>query len=210
MKCAAPGLARRGAGDRNAGADQIAERRGVDVPPPRVRALLAQIAELPVDAVLGHHPHVLQGAERRGRMLVLYSLGDAVFNCHAGDFTAEVAAQRRLESGVFTLRFAHDAHGLMFEPTRLDPDGIPGAASGGQAVRWESLCEALADADAHFREVGAPMLLKYELQSLMTYVRQGRWDRVVRLLGAIRPRHLSTLWMAIARGRSGIRRGEST
>jgi len=177
----------------------------VDYPPPRVLELARLMAEAGADVVLGHHPHVLQGAERRGRTLLAYSLGDAMFNCRAGDFHAEVAAEKRLESGVFTVRFAERAHGLELLPMRLDADGIPSPAEAadGEAIRarWHSLGEGLADGDAAFARESASTLLQYELQSLATYVRQGRWGRVVRLLGQVRPRHLPVIWNALRRGR---------
>jgi hypothetical protein len=164
------------------------------------------------DVVLGHHPHVLQGAERRGRTLVLYSLGDAVFDSRSGDFEAAVAAESRLESGVFTVRACERAHGLDFAPLALDREGFPAApgeaAERAQAERFARLSSGLAEAGARFAAEGAPKLLQYELQSLGTYVRQGRWDRVAKLLGSVRPRHLPLLWQAVARrGRGRSRPG---
>jgi len=175
----------------------------VDYPPPRVTELARAFAAGGADVVLGHHPHVLQGAERRDRALVLYSLGDAVFNSRSGDFEATVAAATRLETGVFTIRACEGAHGLDFEPLALDRDGFPlapaPAAARAQEQRFAALSAGLADAGARFAAEGAPKLLQYELQSLGTYVRQGRWDRVAKLLGSVRPRHLPLLWQAVAR-----------
>jgi len=182
----------------------------VDYPPPRVTDLARALEAGGADLVLGHHPHVLQGAERRGRTLVLYSLGDAVFDSRSGDFEAAVAARSRRESGVFTVRACSGAHGLELAPLLLDRDGIPCApgedAAGAQAERFASLSAGLADAATRFAAEGAPKLLQYELQSLGTYLRQGRWDRVAKLLGSVRPRHLPLLWQAVARrgrGRPG-------
>jgi Bacterial capsule synthesis protein PGA_cap len=175
----------------------------VDYPPPRVTELARAFEAGGADVVLGHHPHVLQGAERRGRTLVAYSLGDAVFNGRSGDFEAEVAAKLRLESAVFTVLACDGAHGLEVAPLLLDRDGFPAApgaaAERAQAERFAKLSAGLADAAARFAAEGAPLLLRYELQSLGTYVRQGRWDRVVKLLGSVRPRHLPLLWQAVVR-----------
>jgi hypothetical protein len=184
----------------------------VDYPPPRVTELARAFADGGADVVLGHHPHVLQGAERRGRALVLYSLGDAVFNSRSGDFEATVAATTRLETGVFTVRACDGAPGLDVAPLALDRDGFPVApgpeAARAQADRFAALSAGLADAAARFAAEGAPKLLQYELQSLGTYLRQGRWDRVAKLLGSVRPRHLPLLWQAVARrGRGRTRPG---
>ncbi len=179
----------------------------VDYPPPRVLETARLLAASGADLVLGHHPHVLQGAERIGRTLVLYSLGDAVFNCRAGDFHAQVAAEKRLESAVFRLCAASEAHGVGFAPLRLDDDGVPSApeapALAAAAARWERLSHGLADGERAFAREGASTLLRYEVQSLATYVRQGRWGRVLRLLGSVRPRHLPLLWQAVRRGGGG-------
>lgn len=179
----------------------------VDYPPPRVLEMAQLFAEAGADLVLGHHPHVLQGVERRGRTLVAYSLGDAVFNCRAGDFHAEVAAQKRLETGVFTVRFAEVAHGIEIDPIRLDDDGLPTRPTPTEAAaalqRWRVISDGLTDAGAAFARESASTLLKYEMQSLATYVRQGRWGRILRLLGQLRLRHVPVLWHAITRRGSG-------
>jgi poly-gamma-glutamate synthesis protein (capsule biosynthesis protein) len=177
----------------------------VDYPPPRAVEAARALVEAGADVVLGHHPHVLQGVERRGRSVVLYSLGDAAFNCRAGDFHASVAAGTRLESAVFRIEAGADAHGVEALPLKLDDDGFPrapGAAdAAAQGERLARLSTGLADAAAAFAAEGAPRLLKYELESLWTYVRTGRWGRAVRLLGALRPRHLPLLAQALS-GRS--------
>lgn len=175
----------------------------VDYPPPRVLETARLLASAGVDGVLGHHPHVLQGAEHIGRTLVLYSLGDGVFNCRAGDFHAQVAAEKRLESAVFRFEAGTERHGVSFGPLRLDDDGIPRAAGPEDpavaVARWKSLCDGLAEGERAFARDGAATLFRYEWQSLATYVRQGRWGRVARLLGSVRPRHLPVLWNALAR-----------
>jgi hypothetical protein len=173
----------------------------VDYPPPRVTEMARAIVDAGADVILGHHPHVLQGVERRGRAAVLYSLGDVAFNCHAGDFHAEVAARTRLESAAFTVTAGPDGIAVDAEPLRLDADGFPSACgpadAAAQFARLASLGSGLADAGRAFAAEGAPLLLKYELQSLRTYLRQGRWDRVGKLLGQLRPRHVPLLWQAV-------------
>ena len=186
----------------------------VDFPPPRVTEAAGALLTAGADIVIGHHPHVLQGAQRRGRGLVLYSLGDAVFNCRAGDFHAQVAVEKRLESGVFTILVASEAMGLELTPTKLDDDGFPRSLTSEQRqaplARFAALSEGLADAARSFAANSAPTLLQYELQSLGTYLRQGRWDRVFKLLGSVRPRHLPLLWAAVsARGKRPATRERS-
>lgn len=179
----------------------------VDYPPPRVTALARAFAEAGADVVLGHHPHVVQGAERRGRALVLYSLGDAAFCATAGDVEAGVARDVRRESAVFTVEVGDGEGGVEAHPLRLDADGVPGdpgpEAAAAQGARLAAISEGLGRAAEAFAAEGAPRLLQYELQCLGTYVRGGRWDKVFGLLCAVRPRHLPLLLQAVKRGRSG-------
>ncbi|HYM80505.1 MAG TPA: CapA family protein, partial [Candidatus Limnocylindria bacterium] len=174
----------------------------VDYPPPRVLELAETLAAGGVDLVLGHHPHVMQGYRRSGRTLALFSLGDACFNARAGDFEASAAAVSRRESGVFTALVAATP-GLLFEALRLDDDGVPRGVAEAEAAsfaaRLARLSHGLAEGAEGFRRESAPQLLRYELESARQYVRQGRWDRLARLVVGLRPRHLPVLWQALRR-----------
>jgi len=180
----------------------------VDYPPPRVLDLADALERGGADVVLGHHPHVLQGWRRAGRCLTLFSLGDVVFDARAGDFEARAAAAARRESAVFTIHVA-DSPGLDALPLALDADGWPQAPEAGRAraqlERLAALAAGLAQARERFAREGAPRLLDYELESLGHYLRQGRWDRIARLLGSLRPRHLPLLWQALRRRGGGPR-----
>jgi poly-gamma-glutamate synthesis protein (capsule biosynthesis protein) len=175
----------------------------VDYPPPRVLDLAEKLAALPLDAVIGHHPHVVQGVRHFGGVPVLFSLGDAVFNARAGDFEATVSSARRRETGVFTLVVGSDARTVEYTPLWLDDDGIPvvpdAAAADALRARIRELSAGLEHARERFADHGAPTLLRYELQSLGSYVRQGRFDKALRLIASIRPRHLPLLWQAVRR-----------
>lgn len=174
----------------------------VDYPPPRVLELSRALVEGGADVVLGHHPHVTQGARHEGRSLVLYSLGDFAFHPAAGDFEATVASDARRLTGVFTVEVA-ERHGLEVTPFTIDGDGVPRAAdaAGAAAVaeRMTRLSAGLDEAAERFAAESAPTLLRYELESVGNWIRQGRVDRVARLLLSVRPRHLPLLWQALRR-----------
>jgi poly-gamma-glutamate capsule biosynthesis protein CapA/YwtB (metallophosphatase superfamily) len=175
----------------------------VDYPPPRVLELARALAEGGADLVLGHHPHVLQGARREGRTLTLFSLGDAVFDGGAGDFQASVGAARRRESAVFVALIGDQAPGLEAQPLTLDQDGVPAgvtpATAADRARRLAELSAGLEAGAQRFHAEAAPQLLRYELEALGHYARQGRWDRILKLLGTFRPRHVGLLWHALRR-----------
>jgi poly-gamma-glutamate synthesis protein (capsule biosynthesis protein) len=174
----------------------------VDYPPPRVVELAAALAAGGADLLIGSHPHVTQGAQRIGRTLVLYSLGDACLDPRAGDVEAKTASDARRHAAVFTTLIA-DLPGLEVEPFVLDDDGCARAPSPTESAagldRLRRLSEGLGDALERFRRESAPQLLRYELESAGQYLRQGRIDRLARLVGGIRPRHLPLIWQALRR-----------
>jgi poly-gamma-glutamate synthesis protein (capsule biosynthesis protein) len=52
----------------------------MSTPSPRIRAAYRRLVDAGADAVIGHHPHVVQGAERYKDALIAYSLGNLVFD----------------------------------------------------------------------------------------------------------------------------------
>jgi poly-gamma-glutamate capsule biosynthesis protein CapA/YwtB (metallophosphatase superfamily) len=51
----------------------------IPFPPPYIVEAYRALSEAGADCVIGHHPHVPQGLEMRGRRLIAYSLGNFVF-----------------------------------------------------------------------------------------------------------------------------------
>ncbi len=174
----------------------------VDYPPPRVLELARVIEEGGADLVLGHHPHVLQGFRRKGRCLTLFSLGEAAFNSRSGDFHASLASELRRESAVFTALLAEEP-GVEIAPLWLDVDGFPGPAEPARArtieERLRRISARLDQAGERYHVESAPQLVGYELEKFSTYVRQGRFDKIVRMIGTLRPRHVPMLWHAMRR-----------
>lgn len=52
----------------------------MSTPSPRIRAAYRRFVDAGADAVIGHHPHVVQGAERYKDALIAYSLGNLLFD----------------------------------------------------------------------------------------------------------------------------------
>ncbi|MBN1241971.1 MAG: CapA family protein [Spirochaetales bacterium] len=79
-------------------------------------------------AVLGHHPHVLQGVERYGRGVILYSMGNFVF---------DMEADSTYDSAAFVLTLAEGGvEALEIRPLRIDRGlWAPRAASGPEGER---------------------------------------------------------------------------
>src|SRR5262249_46937342 len=154
--------------------------------------------------VVGHHPHVLQGIERRGRALVAYSLGDLAFDPSAGRFRAEVGREKRRQGGVATLALASGTHGLRFAPLSQDGDFVPRSPDPAEAQgildRLRALSAGLAEGRERFARNSGPELVRYELQSLVDKLRRGHVGEAAKLLLAVRPRHLPILWSWVMRG----------
>jgi hypothetical protein len=67
-----------------------------DVPTQRQVDVARAAIDAGADLILGHHPHVLQGAEIYKNRLVLYSMGDFVFDARTAD---------EAESGIFEVYY---------------------------------------------------------------------------------------------------------
>ncbi len=118
-------------------------------PLPQHRQILHCLVDEGADLILGHHPHVLQGIERYGRGVIIYSLGNFVFDIA---YEAE-EAQTRPEASVL---LGHAVEGASLDmlarsvifrcelnrggitdfeliPIRLNHQGQPAAATGSEA-----------------------------------------------------------------------------
>jgi poly-gamma-glutamate capsule biosynthesis protein CapA/YwtB (metallophosphatase superfamily) len=100
-------------------------------PSPAQRRLARALVAAGADVIVGHHPHVVQGIERIGSSVVMYSLGNFVFS--------NFEWQYRLENGTpvktTTILTEEDRQGLLarltrsrdrqlslqLHPTRIDP-----------------------------------------------------------------------------------------
>jgi poly-gamma-glutamate capsule biosynthesis protein CapA/YwtB (metallophosphatase superfamily) len=96
------------------------------LPAPAELALFERLAAAGVDLVVAHHPHVLRGVQRLGRMLVFHSLGNLLFDS-AHHLTAE--------SGVARVTLERDGAARRIvaaelAAVRIGDDGLPRPATG--------------------------------------------------------------------------------
>ena len=90
------------------------------------RLLAQQLLDAGADAVIGHHPHVLQPVEVVGGKLVAYSLGNFVWHARSGILG---------ETGVLRIDFDGDeVTAWEFHPHLLDSNGAPAPAESGDRV----------------------------------------------------------------------------
>ncbi len=91
-------------------------REGKNLIEPYQRELAHAAVEAGADAVVGHHPHVLQGFEMIGEVPVYYSLGNFVF---AGNWNP-----RRKDAGLLELIARKDGEGKKSVKARLIPISV--------------------------------------------------------------------------------------
>ena len=90
------------------------------------RSLARQLLDAGADAVIGHHPHVLQPVVFTGEKLVAFSLGNFIW---------EPRQHMSGETGVLQIDFEGDrVVGWTFHPHLLDGDGVPVPADSGPRV----------------------------------------------------------------------------
>lgn len=78
------------------------------------REVARALVDAGADAILGHHPHVLQGAEFYRGVPILYSLGNFIF---------DMVSPKTYESAAATLRFERGARtNLRLLPLRIDAE----------------------------------------------------------------------------------------
>jgi len=102
-----------------------------DVPTHRQADVARASIDAGADLILGHHPHVLQAAEVYKRRLILYSMGDFVFDARSAD---------EAEGGIFEVYY-RPGKGLKLwmapvriMPSRMGPE-YPAAAERDQTLR---------------------------------------------------------------------------
>jgi len=128
------------------------------LPSPRIRRAYRAFVEAGADAVIGHHPHVVQGIEKYGDGLIAYSLGNLVFDSDyvSAYKTTEIGFLLKLEIG------KHRIHQSEVVPYRLEPDYIVAPLQG----------ESFQDFRAHFE--GLSQMLGDESKY------QSEWEKNVR------------------------------
>lgn len=120
----------------------------IDRPAPDEIAIAHRIVDAGADLIIGHHPHVLRGIERRGRATIVYSLGN---------FVCDMIWDERLRETAMP-RFRLTAGGAELErlvPLRVNDDYQPAPLAGEDAARLLARVGGLSEA-LEARAAGAP------------------------------------------------------
>lgn len=175
-------------------------------PSPMQRDMARQLIDAGAAAVIGHHPHVLQGAERFGSGVAAYSLGNFVFDefdwsCVASDLTlvrqrSTLSADNR-KGVIATLEWSADNELVTsFAPTRVDEDG-----------------QVRLDSDPRRRDqmdrLSAALRLPAYRFAWAGYAARREWTlrlgdrlslpKIAANVSRVRPRHVRELWVSLHR-----------
>ena len=114
-----------------------------DAPAPVQQRLARAAVDAGALLVLGHHPHALQGWEWYGDGLIVYSLGNFVFDLDADDL--ENLGERAFQTAVYSITFSADSIlDITIEPVFIDVDeNRPRPASGDEAAAIRERIAAL-------------------------------------------------------------------
>jgi poly-gamma-glutamate capsule biosynthesis protein CapA/YwtB (metallophosphatase superfamily) len=113
----------------------------IPFPPPYVVEAFRALAEAGADCVVGHHPHVPQGLEKRRGRLIAYSLGNFAF------FQPPPLHYRRTGYGLSLEVRAGRLSSYRIHPYRISERGLR-ALDGGEERRF---CETLRRVSAPFK-----------------------------------------------------------
>lgn len=140
----------------------------IDRPAPDEIKVAHAVVDAGADVVIGHHPHVLRGIERRGRGIILYSLGNFVCDMVWGEPLRETAiAKLRLTQ--------RGAELTQLVPARVNDHYQPEVLSGPAAQRLLSRIETMSHELEHRQ--GAPAETQHDYEQAAEAAQQANRSR---------------------------------
>lgn len=176
-----------------------------------------QMIDAGADAVVGHHPHVLQGIERYSHGVIAYSLGNFVFDQHEPELKLRALArsamtqiggqaldptdQRMAESVILqvSLRVGQPpdySPNPVYINDRYQPVLMEESEADELRRRLDTLSSTLSELDSREIQLMDAIALKARVRKL--------WHSPTALL-RLRPRHLRAIWRSIVRSALGGR-----
>ena len=182
-------------------------------PTPAQKSIARQLVEAGADAILGHHPHVLQGIQRINESVIAYSLGNFLFDdfmwkpCEGYNemmFTLSVSNRR----GMILQMSWNETKNLECSEvfTRINADGhiVP---------------DSVSDRTAEFKTISKGINRPLYSYWWRLYALSREWDlrvkhklnfeRIRGNIWKIRPRHIKELMQSLRKS-TNIARGKST
>lgn len=170
-----------------------------DYPRLEDQGLARRLCDAGATIVLGHHPHVLQGVERRGRSLVAYSLGEILFDPASGHVVNRTADQVRRESMVLRVELDEGGAGAWeCRPTLRDDASLhpvpPGDEDRARIIdRITRISAPLVSGrldGAEVQEQNALRTAGHEWDVFVHHLRKGHVGILFKWILRLRPRHI--------------------
>jgi poly-gamma-glutamate synthesis protein (capsule biosynthesis protein) len=148
------------------------------LPTPFIIRGLRELVDAGADVVLGHHPHVLQPAERYHGGVIIYSLGNFVFDNRRYGDRAELAAA----TTVFDVRLTLEDGGVAavdyaYLPARIDADFRPRPLSGEEAGRF---LERMVELERGLETIDSHAVDRRRLENMTRELHQKSFKTIVR------------------------------
>jgi poly-gamma-glutamate synthesis protein (capsule biosynthesis protein) len=166
-------------------------------PEPYFVRLAHQLVDAGATVVVGHHPHVPQGLQRRGHGLIAYSLGDFLFDLprRPGDMTARQGQFNVLHPILEVKLEAGAVRDFGMHWLTRQADGRYTTAQGHSSLHIEEefrgLCQVLEDNPEYERHIRA--VYRAELKDMLYYFPLGYCRRLRR--GGSRPLKAFLWWL---------------
>lgn len=169
-----------------------------DYPKREQQILARRIIDAGADAVLGHHPHLIQGIESHGHGMIAYSLGEILFDPSSGYVEATQVADLRKQSMILELQVSSEDTTAEVIPVYAGEDLRP-APCGKEMeneilTRLRNISSVLPEYDIDFDRHLSERTTGHEMKVLMSNLRRMNIGYVARKLTRVRFSHIKGLF----------------
>ena len=170
-----------------------------DYPHPSDIEKAHKIIDTGASAIIGHHPHVVQGVEAyRGRP-IFYSLGNLIYDPYAERVFVRKALEARLQAIIARVTFSdHDVSGWRVIPFNLGREKRPLRMSADEEEafyqRFQMLSQRIGQAGEAFYDQVVDRLLERELRTIWLLARRTKGKSLLKTLSSLRWRHYRVLF----------------
>ena len=168
----------------------------MDYPNDEGIALAHNVIDWGADLILGHHPHVVQGIENYNDKLIIYSLGEFLFDPTQGLRYSKVAREERKRSFVFSCTLGKNGvEDYTYFPTRIDESYqvyiMTGEEKESMKAHLRELSENIGKID--FYEYAGPQVVNNEMALLLLHLKKMNLKALFHLSKRIKMRHFLLL-----------------
>jgi len=148
------------------------------------------------DLILGHHPHVVQGIEEYNNKLIIYSLGEFLFDPTKGLRYSKVAREERKRSFIFSCTLGENGvQDYTYVPTRIDDKYQVYIMTGVEKESLDAHLKELSDniGKIAFYDYAGPQVVNNEMALLLLHFKKLNVKALFHLFKRIKIRHFLLL-----------------